>query len=81
MAVCWYQHMTRKEREEQFRQQFKRNEESIKQILLGDGEFVYLKEFYANHFDEIAGILKHLSSRTAIEDIMAIEPSVFVGDN
>lgn len=73
--------MTQEEREKQFRQQLKRNEESIKQLLLGDDEYMHLKEFYANHFDEILEILKYQSSRMSIEDIMAIEPSVFVGGN
>ena len=62
-------------------QQLRRDEERVKNQLLKDEKYSYLKEFYANHFDEIAEILSVQNSRLAIEDIMALDPSFFVGGN
>lgn len=73
--------MTQEERYKQTQQQLRRNEEYIKRQLLEDEKYSYLKKVYANHFDEITEILIHQSSRTGIEDIMALEPSVFIGGN
>lgn len=71
--------MTQEERKKAFQQQLYRDENRIKKQLLEEEKYSYLKEVYANHFEEIAEILVHQNSRTAIEDIMALEPSVFVG--
>lgn len=71
--------MTEEERKKDRLQQLRRDEECVKRQLLKDEKYSYLKEFYANNFDEIAEILSVQNSRLAIEDIMALSPSAFFG--
>lgn len=71
--------MTEEERKRERLQQIRRDEERVKRQLLNDEKYSYLKEFYTNHFDEIAEILSVQNSRLAIEDIMTLDPSVFFG--
>lgn len=65
----------------EFQQQLINNDKSIKIDLLENEQYLYLKEFYGKHFQEISDILERENSRTAIEAIQELSHSTFTYDS
>lgn len=68
--------MSKDNREQELQAQVERNNKRVVDELLNNDQYCDLRDFYKNHFDEIAAKLDGQNVRQVIEDFWTMEPSL-----